>query len=225
MGGLTGYSRRDTLRRVLPALSPLLRARALACALAVLLPLAGRAGEKWRVFENCTLVTDHEANDGDSFLVDCGKRSYLFRLYFVDTAETDTSFPERVKEQADYWGMLASRVTAIGEDGKRFTAGFLKKPFTVYTKWDDAMGRSERKRYYAVVESGDRLLSTELVRAGLARVYGTAADLPDGTTAREYWKDLHQIEIAARKAKAGAWKERRPEREPLKPARPDGAAP
>jgi len=198
------------------------RARALACFLAAL-PLAGAAGEKWRVYENCTLVEDHKANDGDSFLVNCGKRSYLFRLYFVDAAETETSFPDRVQEQADYWEVPVSRVTAIGEEGKRFTAAFLKKPFTVYTHWEDARGRSDRNRYYAIVQSGRSLLSTELVRAGLARVYGSEADLPDGTTAREYWKDLRQTEIAARKAKAGAWKERKPDRPPLKPARTAGA--
>jgi len=195
--------------------------------LAVLLaaiPLAAPAAEKWRVYENCTLVADYPSNDGDSFLVDCGKRSYLFRLYFVDAAETETSIAQRVQEQADYWDVPTGHVTGIGEAGKRFTAAFLKTPFTVCTRWEDAMGRSDRKRYFAVIKSGERLLATELVRAGLARVYGVSTDLPDGTPARAYGKTLHQAEEAAKKENIGAWKERKPERAPLKKPAPATAA-
>jgi endonuclease YncB( thermonuclease family) len=179
-----------------------------------------QAGEQWKTHEDCSLVEEYEGNDGDSFLVRCGRRQYVFRLYFVDAAETNDSFPDRNKEQADYWGIPEVRIQGIGEAGKRFTVAFLsRRPFTVYTKRQDARGRSDRKRYYALVKSGDQFLTTELVRAGLARVFGFGVDLPDGTPESEYWKELQTAEQAAKKARAGAWEGRSLARAPLKPRR------
>lgn len=197
----------------------------LACVLAVAAPLLSRAEAQWKTYENCSLVEENESNDGDSVLVQCGTRKYLFRLYFVDAAETDDSFPDRNKAQADYWGIPEVRIQGIGEAGKRFTAAFLRKrPFTVYTKRHDARGRSDRKRYYALVKSGDQLLTTELVRAGLARVYGFDVDLPDGTPASAYWKELQAAEQVAKKAGLGAWEGRGLVRAPLKPRQAAGAS-
>ena len=214
------------MRRRRQAAGPGAARRALArwlAAAAAALPLCAGAAERWKTYEQCRLDESYASNDGDSFLVQCGRRRYLFRLYFVDAPETDESFPERVQEQADYWGLDRARVLALGAEARRFTATFLKQPFTVRTKWDDARGRSDRQRYFAVVESDGRSLAAELVAAGLARVYGAATALPDGTPAAACWKALRRAEAEARKAGLGAWRERRPARPPLKPPRDRGA--
>ena len=46
----------------------------------------------WTIYEHCRLITN-PSNDGDSFHVRVGRNHYIFRLYFVDAPETDTSFP------------------------------------------------------------------------------------------------------------------------------------
>ena len=63
-----------------------------------------RAEGRWWTYESCRLIPN-EAHDGDSFHVQTKSDHYIFRLYFVDCAETDDSFPERVREQAKYWGI------------------------------------------------------------------------------------------------------------------------
>src|SRR5690349_3876415 len=62
--------------------------------------LGAREGSRdWIVFRNCRLIAN-PANDGDSFHVSVGSKEYLFRLYFVDTPETDEMTPWRVVDQA-----------------------------------------------------------------------------------------------------------------------------
>ena len=56
---------------------------------------------RWLTLTNCRYLPN-AANDGDSFHVRAEGREYIFRLYFVDTPETDDGIPERVKEQAKY---------------------------------------------------------------------------------------------------------------------------
>ena len=82
----------------------------------------------------------------------------------------------------------------------------LAKPFTIYTRWRRALGRSANWRYYAIVITGDgRDLNELLVSNGLARIYGTRTPLPDGRDSREYLAHLHGLENEARAVKRGAW--------------------
>lgn len=129
------------------------------------------AEKDWREKLNCTLV-EHESNDGDSFHVKVGTRTYVFRLLFIDAPETDRSFPERVAEQAAYWGITEAQAVQLGKEAARFTRDFLQKPFTVFTQFDDAMGRGKKDRDYAIVRSGETDLAVALVSNGLARIYG-----------------------------------------------------
>jgi endonuclease YncB( thermonuclease family) len=162
------------------------------------------AAEDWTVLNDCRLIAN-PSNDGDSFHVQAGKRHYVFRLYFVDAPETDASIPERVGEQAEYWGLKPEVVLKLGEKARSFTRDFLKGEFTVYTRREDAMGRGERKRYYAVVATRGGRLADALVSNGLARVYGEQTDLPDGTEAKKCWARLRVLERAAKKAGLGGW--------------------
>jgi endonuclease YncB( thermonuclease family) len=157
----------------------------------------------WKVYKNCSLV-ENGYNDGDSFCVKTSRRTYVFRLYFVDAPELDLLVPERVREQAAYWDTDVETVLRLAREARRFTEDFLKDGFTVYTRKEDARGRGHR-RYYALIRAGEAYLSTALVRAGLARVYGWSTDLPDGLPARKYEADLRTAERRAKREKRGGW--------------------
>ena len=80
------------------------------------------------------------------------------------------------------------------------------KPFTIYTRWRRALGRSAIWRYYAIVVTADgHDLNELLVSNGLARIYGTRTPPPDGRDSREYLAHLHELENEARAVKRGAW--------------------
>jgi endonuclease YncB( thermonuclease family) len=181
--------------------------------LAFVAPTDVLAAKKWREYTGCTLIPN-ESNDGDSFHVKAGNiksKTYLFRLYFVDTPEAEKSLPERLKEQADYFGVATPmNMVSIGKAAVQFTENFLKDGnFIVYSRLSDALGRSGMDRDYALVMSGDKDLATELVRNGLARVYGSGTDLTDlepyGKDEESWWRRLHTAELEAKNAKRGAW--------------------
>ena len=153
-------------------------------------------------FEGCVLEPD-EWTDGDSFRVRLPDgRLETFRLYFVDTTESRLH-SSRSDEQAAYFGITKPEAVQLGERAKDFSAAALAKPFTIYTRWRPVFGPS---RYYAIVLTADgRDLNELLVRAGLARIYGTRTPLPDGRDSRVYLTRLRTLEAEAKLAKRGAW--------------------
>jgi endonuclease YncB( thermonuclease family) len=169
-----------------------------------LLPIDAEAAKRWRMYENCTLI-EHDANDGDSFHVRVNKRRYLFRLYWVDAPETDKGYPERVAEQAAYFGITSPEAIRYGKEATKFARNFMKDGFTVHTKFADAMGRSAKDRDYAIIEKDGQFLHIELVRAGLARIHGfqeTSENMPAASLMRMRIKGA---EAEAKKEKRGAW--------------------
>ena len=159
-------------------------------------------GKSWQVLSDCKLLR-REANDGDSFHVRHDGKEYIFRLYYVDSPETSLQFPDRVQEQADYFGFSEQDAMRVGVEAKHFTDKALAAgSFTVVTKWEDARGSSQLPRYYAFVitEQGDRdeLLTAE----GLVRVYGM--HVPDNLGGRKQG-ELKQLEQSARREGVGAW--------------------
>lgn len=186
----------------------------------VLMAVVAVAGSAWAAapLEKLTGVRlmDSPANDGDSFIVQAGDRQLHLRLYFVDCPETVVSNDvdaKRVREQAGYFGLTnAAHMVAFGRAAKAFTDKQLSRPFTVYTAYADAMGRSPTKRFYAFIVTADgKDLASELVGNGLARVFGTRRAAPDGTTAEEMQQRLHDLEERAILMRAGAWKETDPD--------------
>src|SRR5689334_22434868 len=113
------------------------------------------AAQRWETLNDCKLIHS-EANDGDSFHVQHNGHEYIFRLYFVDTPETEDDFPERVAEQATYFGVSHRRALELGRAAARFTARELGEHFTVVTRWDDARGRSKLPRNYAFIVTGEK---------------------------------------------------------------------
>ena len=175
---------------------------AFACLLAW--PDAARADKKWRTKENCTLI-ENESNDGDSFHIRVAKRHYIFRLLWVDTPETEQRYPERVAEQAAYFGITPEQATRVGKEAVKFSANFLKEPFTVYTQFDDAMGASNKDRDYAVIKVGDTYLMEALVSNGLARIFGLQELPEDGPSISTMRLRLKGLEADAKKNRRGAW--------------------
>src|SRR4029453_14021367 len=126
--------------------------------------------------------------------------------YFVDTPEEERVYADRIAEQAVYFGVTPDAAIEIGREASEYTKQALTKPFTIYTRWRRALGRSAIWRYYAIVLTGDgRDLNELLVSNGLARIYGTRTPLPDGRNSREYLARLHELESEAKAAKRGAW--------------------
>lgn len=146
-----------------------------------------------------------KASDGDSFYVKFGPRELLFRLYFVDAPETDESVKDRIRQQCEYFGVTREELLKAGEDAKKFTAAWLKKPFIVRTRWDDAQGRSRVQRHYALIDIGGQDLAEMLVSRGWARAKGKIAILPDGTKAGDHMKKLEKLEAEAKAKRNGIW--------------------
>ena len=166
----------------------------------------GARGESkdWIVLENCRLIPN-PANDGDSFHVSVGEKEYIFRLYAVDAPETDEMVPRRLVDQAKYFGITVPQAIEVGRAAKEFTRERLSEPFTVFTHMSDAMGQSRIERFYAYVQTTEGDLGEQLVRNGLARIYGFKATPPGLTSSRMELIKLHQVENEARQQKIGAW--------------------
>jgi competence ComEA-like helix-hairpin-helix protein len=167
--------------------------------------LSARDGSKdWVVLQNCRLI-ENPANDGDSFHASVGAKEYIFRLYLVDAGETDEMEPKRLVEQAKYFGITVPQAIEVGEAAKAFTREKLSVPFTVFTRMSDAMGRSKLERVYAFVQTNDGDLGEQLVRNGLARIYGYKAVPPGLRNSRVEIEKLQEFEDQANQEKIGAW--------------------
>ncbi len=176
-----------------------------ACLLALFFPASVEAAEHgYDKLEDCRLMPN-ASNDGDSFHVKADGKEFIFRIYFVDAPETSLEFPERVDEQAKYFGISAKEAVRIGKVAEDFTRSKLAKPFTVYTRWQDARGESRLPRYYAHVMVDDKTLGELLVANGLGRVFGMPAVMPNGMSAKAFDAHLKTLEAKAKSDHLGAW--------------------
>jgi len=173
--------------------------------LILMIPMAVLA-EKWKTLDKCTLKSN-SYNDGDSFHISYKGKEYIFRLYFVDTPETNLKYKARVKEQAKYWKISTKAAIKIGKKAKKFSTDNLKGKFTVFTKWDDAKGSSKIPRYFAFINTASgKDLAELLVSNGLARIYGMRVNHPEGNKAYVISKQLKKLESRAKSKKLGGWK-------------------
>lgn len=156
----------------------------------------------WTVLEGCRLL-EHSGNDGDSFHVAHKGREYIFRLYFVDAAETTTNYAERVRDQASYFGIEEDATLALGREASSWVTGALNmSPFTVVTRWEDARGKSKSPRHYGMIITDQGDLDELLVRKGLVRRYGMNIN---GRQGRLKMERLETLEKQARRSGVGAW--------------------
>lgn len=106
--------------------------------------------------------------NGDSFHVITGDggREIVARLYFVDAPEAETAYRDRLDEQAAYFGLTREQAVQIAHEAAAFTRKRLAAPFTVWTRWRSALGRSALRRVYCIIiDSTGEDLNEALVRA------------------------------------------------------------
>lgn len=176
----------------------------------VLAPLSRGETLALQVFSNAVLVADHPANDGDSFIVSAGGVRHHLRLYYADCPEsraTQDADYKRVRDQRRYFGLTNEQaVIEYGRAASAFTRAALAKPFTVFTAFAGALGRSDDKRYYAFIRSADGAdLAEGLVRQGLARAYGTGRETPEKVPQQDYKAWLSDLEVSAMLKRRGIW--------------------
>lgn len=160
---------------------------------------------KWETLEDCRLVSSSK-NDGDSFVVKHERGVYTFRLYFVDAPETGLFYPDRLDEQADYFGSDVSDMLRYGKKSEDFSRKFLSGHFTVYTVWKDAMGHGQRYAAMIYNRRGESLIDA-LVENGLVRIKGFTPSpaWPGGEASAEYRDLLEKLERQAKRDQSGAW--------------------
>ena len=167
-------------------------------------PSSAAERREWVTLTNCQHVAA-KYNDGDSFRVRCGTNEFILRLYFVDAPETNLRYPERTREQSEYFGVTLDETMKAGGKARDTVEKMLRGPFVVRTRWAAAGGRSRETRYYAFVEVGDKSLAESLVSQGLARTKGVSPNLPTGEKAKVYIKRLDALEQEARQKRLGVW--------------------
>ena len=158
----------------------------------------------WVTLNNCEYVAAKD-NDGDSFSVRSGTNEFTLRLYYVDAPETTLTYPERVRQQSEHFGITLDETLKSGAKAKERVQELLRKPFIVRTRWATAAGRGRETRYYGLVEVGGKSLAEILVSEGLARARGVAPNLPSGEKAKAYMQRLESFEREARQKHLGAW--------------------
>ena len=171
-------------------------------------PKKAPAGKPWQKIEGCTWKADRW-NDGDSFHVITGDagREIVARLYFVDTPEAETAYRDRIAEQAAYFGITKEQAIELAREASAFTEKQLAAPFTVWTRWRSALGRSALGRNYVIIITADgRDLNELLIENGLARIYGTKTALFDGRDSKKYVARLAELEATAKRERKGAWR-------------------
>ena len=159
---------------------------------------------EWVTLTTCQYVAVKD-NDGDSFRVRCGTDEFNLRLYFVDAPETNLRYPERTREQSEYFGVTLDEAMKAGAKARETVQAMLREPFVVETRWASAAGRSRESRYYAFVEVGGKRLMEALVSHGLARTKGVFPNLPTGEKAKAYAEMLERLEHEARQQRLGIW--------------------
>lgn len=168
---------------------------------------ASEFSTNWTILVNCRLLPN-DANDGDSFHVKTQEgKEYIFRLHCVDApeSESDADVESRIQEQATYFGIAAVDVLRYGQMAAAFSASRLDKPFTVMTRFQNALGRSKLERFYAfVITATGEDLGHLLVANGLARAYGQSVEINSGSS-NPISQRLDQLEADARANHRGIW--------------------
>ena len=164
--------------------------------------------------KNVTLI-EADLNDGDSFKVDADGRKLHLRLYYVDCLETtynSKSELERIREQQYHFGLEDPHdVVRYGEQATEYVKQVLSKPFTVYTSYAQAPGRSASVRFYAFIKTYDGYyLGYLLIEQGLARIHGKTRPSPDGTPSHNVLEELQDLRTIALLNHAGIWQSTQP---------------
>jgi hypothetical protein len=75
----------------------------------------------------------------------------------VDAPETNLRYPERTREQSEYFGVTLDETMKAGAEARDRVQEMLREPFVVRTRWATAPGRGKEARYYALVAKCQQL--------------------------------------------------------------------
>ncbi|MCB1279234.1 hypothetical protein [Prosthecobacter sp.] len=172
---------------------------------------AGRAAlPEFKIFPKARLI-ESRANEADTLRIKVSdtEDEHIFVLYFVDAPDISLTHPQRVQEQARYFGVSSQRVVEEGQRAVQYVTQLLKEhPFTVMTRWEEVPGLS---RFYALIlveiSPGKQVyLADLLVQQGYARVAGVTSSLPaDARSISDYALELQELRKRAQQNKAGIW--------------------
>ncbi|HRH95677.1 MAG TPA: hypothetical protein PLB55_07060 [Prosthecobacter sp.] len=172
---------------------------------------AGRAAlPEFKIFPKARLI-ESRANEADTLRIKVSdtEDEHIFVLYFVDAPDISLTHPQRVQDQARYFGVSSQRVVEEGQRAVQYVTQLLKEhPFTVMTRWEEVPGLS---RFYALIlveiSPGKQVyLADLLVQQGYARVAGVTSNLPaDARSISDYALELQELRKRAQQSKAGIW--------------------
>ena len=174
--------------------------------LLVSFPAASGAAERrsWTTLTDCEYMSSKD-NDGDSFRVRCNTNEFVLRLYFVDAPETTLTYPERVRQQSEHFGITLDATLKAGIKARERAKRLLQEHFVVITRWAIAAGRGREPRYYGIVEVDGKSLAEVLIKEGLAQAKGIAPSPPTGEKSGAYRERLQALEREAHRQRTGAW--------------------
>ncbi len=174
------------------------------------IPVERPASDLFQTFRNAKLL-DSPTNEADTLHIQVTKgEEHVFVLYYVDALDATPAHPDRIKEQAAFFGKASP--TAVVEAGREAYAHvhdlLNKQQFLVMTRWEKVPNTD---RYYAMIRveyEQDKwgYLADLLMRQGYARVSGVQTPLPDNTPSVEaYLSELLAHGSYAQKKKLGIW--------------------
>jgi endonuclease YncB( thermonuclease family) len=166
--------------------------------------------ETFELLDKTTLV-ETRANEADTLRFRTGADENIFVLYFVDAIEASSSHPQRINEQARWFGNVNDRLLVeTGVEALNYVRDLLKsRPYQVLTRWEQVPNST---RYYALIrveiQPGKGVyLADLLMQAGYARVQGVTTPLPnDSRDEVAYMLELKKHGDRARANKAGIWR-------------------
>ncbi len=169
--------------------------------------------EIFEVLDRAELI-ETRANEADTLRFRVGAEENVFVLYFIDAVDASLTHPQRVNEQARWFGgVTTQQVVETGAEALQFVRDLLAiKPYQVLTRWERVPNTT---RYYALVrveiEPGKLVyLADLLMRAGYARIGGVTTYLPeDSRSETDYLLSLKKLGDQAREDKAGMWSKAR----------------
>lgn len=165
---------------------------------------------EFKVFPKARFI-ESRTNEADTLRIKVSdtEEEQVFVLYFVDALDASWTHPQRVQEQARYFGVSGEKVVSEGQKATQYVTQLLKdRPFSVMTRWEQV---PERSRFYALVlvehQPGSWVyLADLLVQQGFARVAGVTTSLPSDTRSlNDYALELQALRKQAEQRKAGIW--------------------
>jgi endonuclease YncB( thermonuclease family) len=165
---------------------------------------------EFKVFPKARFI-ESRTNEADTLRIKVSdtEDEQVFVLYFVDALDASWTHPQRVQEQARYFGVSGDKVVSEGLKATQYVTQLLKEcPFNVMTRWEQV---PERSRFYALIlvehTPGNWVyLADLLVQQGFARVAGVTTSLPsDARSLNDYALELQALRRQAEQRKAGIW--------------------